>query len=539
LGLPAAIWEESPRRCWADDDPLDLLIAGGTVVDGSGGKPLRADVGIRGDDIAALGNLAGQAARRTLDATGLAVAPGFIDIHTHSDRTLLRDGLAQSAIRQGVTTHVIGNCGSSPAPLRAPQAVAGVQFQTFGEFLQVLLDGGVAINICALVGHNRVRGVVMGFDNRRPSEGELVQMQGEVAAAMKAGAVGLSTGLVSPPGTFSETGELIELARVAGQHGGLYASHIRGEAGTLVDAVNEALEVGRKANLPVQISHHKAAGKENWGKTRITLAAIEAAAAGQQVRVDVYPYVAGSAGLTQLIPPWAHEGGLEAMLKRLADRQSRQQVARDMERGTRDWPNFFRIDWNDIQITHVRTEKNRPWVGRRVAELAQARGCSGIDACIDLVLEEQGEVGMINFVMNEEEMRGVLRHPLSMIGSDGSAVDAERPDGQPHPRFYGCFPRVLGRYVREEKLLSLETAIHKMTAMPAQQLGLARRGLIKQGYAADIVLLNPNTVIDLATFDQPHRYPAGIEAVIVNGQVVLQQGKHSGKKPGRLLRPQR
>jgi len=353
---------------------------------------------------------------------------------------------------------------------------------------------------------------------------------------MRAGAIGMSTGLVTPPGTYSKTEEIIELAKVVAKHGGIYASHIRGEAGTLIDAVAEALRIGREAKLPVQISHHKAAGQENWGKTRITLKMIEdAVAAGQQVRFDVYPYAAGSAGLTQFIPPWAHDGGTAAMLERLRDPATRERIARDMERGSPDWANFYKVDWDAIQIARVQTEKNQRWVGKRVGDVARDRGISGTQACIELILEEQANIGMINFIINEEEMRSILRHPLSLIGSDGTAVSPGSYPGQPHPRFYGCFPRVLGVYCRQEQLFDLETAIHKMTGASAQHLGLADRGVIRTGAVADVVVFSAKEIIDTATFDNPHQYPRGIHQVLVGGQLVVDGDRHTGQRPGQIL----
>jgi N-acyl-D-amino-acid deacylase len=361
-----------------------------------------------------------------------------------------------------------------------------------------------------------------------------------VDQAMRAGAVGMSTGLVTPPGAFADTAEIVELARVVARHGGLYASHIRGEAGTLTESVDEALEIGRRAELPVEISHHKAAGKSNWGKTRLTLPMLEQAAArGQVIHIDAYPYRAGSAGMTQLIPPWAHEGGTDKLLGRLRDPATRRRIVRDMSEGTADWPNFFVVDWDDIQIAGVAVDTNRRWEGRRIGELARERGLPGVEACLDLVLEEQGHVRMVNFVMDDEEVRRVLAHPLTMIGSDGSAISPEWSKDKLHPRSYGCHPRVLGRCVREEKLFSLETAIHKMTQMPAEQIGLADRGRLKIGFAADVVIFNADTIIDRATFDDPHQFPEGIETVVVNGQLVVHEGKHVGARPGKILRPQR
>ncbi|MSR59894.1 MAG: D-aminoacylase [Planctomycetaceae bacterium] len=537
--LPAAFGTFG-NRCFASSEPLDLLISGGTIIDGTGAKRFHGDVAVRGGRIERVGELDDLPAKRRIDADGQIVCPGFIDIHTHSDRTLLSDGLAQSAVRQGATTHVIGNCGSSPAPLNQATTASGRTFRTYSEYLQTLIESGISVNVGGLVGHNTIREAVMGLQNRPPTAVEMRKMKEWVEEAMRGGAVGLSTGLVSPPGAWSTTEELIELARVAGKLGGIYASHMRGEAGTVIDSVREAIRIGREGKLPVEISHHKAAGKENWGKTRETLPLIEQAnREGIAVRLDVYPYRAGSAGLSQLVPPWAHEGGNGEMLSRLEDSDTRRRIAREMQEGAQDWPNFFRIDWDDIQITSAATKDNQPWVGKKVGDVARARGCSGVDACIDLLIEERGSIGMINFIMDEDDVRRVLAHPLSMIGSDGFALAAPDRKGQPHPRCYGCFPRVLGRYCRELELFSLETAIHKMTGMPAAQLGWPDRGTIKVGAAADLVLFDAEKIIDKATFDEPHAYPEGIDKVIVNGQVVLNNGQHTGAKPGEILRPQR
>ena len=519
---------------------FDVVIRGGTIVDGTGSRGSRNDLGIRGDRVAAIGNLADADTKRSVNATGRIVCPGFIDMHSHSDSSLLEDGLAHSAVRQGATTHVIGNCGSSPAPVGSPVRLAGHTLSTYGDFLKALQKNGTSINVCGLVGHNSVRRAVMGTQNRQPTPVELRQMQDLVDEAMRSGAVGLSTGLVSPPGIYSKTDEIVALARVAARHGGQYSSHIRGEASTLVQAVGEAIQVGREAGLPVQISHHKAAGRENWGTTGKTLPMIEAANRnGQRVRVDVYPYHAGSAGMAQLVPPWAHEGGSGALLGRLKDPVQRRRIARDMVRGTDNWPNFFKIEWDDIQIAAVGNRANRKWVGKRVADVARARKCDGVQACIDLLIEGNGRVRMINFIIDEREMQRVLRHPLSMIGSDGRAVSADTARGMPHPRYYGCFPRVLGRYCRQLKLFPLETAIHKMTAMPARQLSLSDRGTLKVGQAADVVVFNFQTIIDKATFQAPHQYPEGIDAVFVNGLPVVLDGGHTETHPGRILRPQR
>lgn len=518
------------------DDKFDLLITGGTVVDGTGAARYRADVGIRAGKIAEIGDAGSATAAEMIDARGKIVSPGFIDMHTHSDRTLLADGTAQSAIRQGATTHVIGNCGSSPAPRNEHTGTGKLRYRTYGEYLETLKTSGTSINICGLVGHNTVRSTVMGVQDRPPTEVEMRKMKDWVAEAMDHGAVGMSTGLVTPPGTYSTTEEIIELARVVAQKGGVYASHMRGEASTLIDSVREALRIGREADIRVEISHHKAAGKENWGKTRTTLPMVEAAnREGVRARVDVYPYRAGSAGLSQLVPPWAHEGGSGEMLSRLQNASERKRIAHDMTVGTENWPNFFVIDWNDIRIADVAGDANRPWVGKSVGDLARDRGCAGVDACIDLLIEERGRVQMINFIMDEREVQGVLKHPLSLIGSDGTAVSATDRQGKPHPRYYGCFPRVLGHYCRDLELFTLETAIRKMTSMPAEQLALADRGVLKVGNAADVVVFDFDTIIDKATFEDPHQYPAGISEVIVNGQVVVQGDQHRGLRPGQVI----
>lgn len=425
LALPRALFL-SHSTAATTAEPFDLLITGGTIVDGTGEKRFEADLGIRNGRIATIGRLAGSKAKQTLTAAGRVVAPGFIDIHTHSDRTLLNDPRAESGLRQGATTHVVGNCGASPSPLAQPGEIAGRTLHSYADFLAALRDAGVSINVCGLVGHNTIREAVMGMQNRQPTETEMRKMRDHVDEAMRAGAVGISTGLVSPPGSWSKTSEIVELARVAGRRGGMYASHMRGEASTLIDSVKEALTVGREGRLPVEISHHKAAGRENWGKTRQTLPMVEAAVKeGVVARVDVYPYRAGSAGLSQLVPPWAHEGGTGAMLERLRNADTRAQIAREMEDGAPDWPNFFHIDWDDIQITTATTADNRQWVGKKVGDVARARGCSGVEACINLLVEERSSIGMINFIMDEDEVRRVMAHPLAMIGSDGFAIAAE------------------------------------------------------------------------------------------------------------------
>ncbi len=530
---------------------FDLIIQNGTVVDGTGGPGRQADVGVAGKQIAAVGDLKGAAASCRLDATGCVVAPGFIDIHNHSDLALLVDGRAESMVRQGVTTQVTGNCGLTAAPvtdaIRADltRTMSGLEYgrpwpwNTFGQFLDALRSAPKATHVAPLIGHGAIRASAMGFANRPPSGEELAAMQRLAAEAMEAGAFGMSTGLVYPPGFYCATEELIELSRVVARHGGLYATHMRGEANPVVESVKEALRIGREAGIPVEISHHKAAGRENWGKVRTTYALIEEASRSLDVTYDIYPYTAGSANLSQLVPPWAHAGGPEAMLARLRDPAIRPQVHHDVIHGTADWPNFFRIDWQDIKLAYIRTEANRWMQGLSVEEAARRKGRDPVDLALDLILEDGNRATMVNFVMAEADVDFLLPKPQSLIGSDGWSISPDGPTGagHPHPRSYGAFPRVLARYVREKGLLRLEEAIHKMTGKPARKLRLDRRGEVRSGHFADLVVFDPATVRDRATFEAPHQFAEGIHWVIVDGHITVDRGTLSTQLVGQVLRP--
>jgi N-acyl-D-amino-acid deacylase len=529
---------------------LDLKIEGATVIDGTGAAGSRADVGIRDDVIVAVGDLSREPASSNLWAAGRVLAPGFIDMHSHSDWRLWENRRAESKIRQGVTTEVVGNCGFSPAPVStefledlrgyALYLPKGMDFEwrTVGEYLRAFDAEGTALNVVQLVGHGTLRIATMGFARRAPDQKELTRMQRLMADAMEDGAWGLSTGLIYAPGSYAATEEIVEIARVAGRHRGFYASHIRGEGATLLDAVREAIRVGREGDLPVQVSHVKAAGRPNWGRVADALALIDAARAeGLDVTGDVYPYTASSTTLRTLLPDWALEGGVAAMLKRLGDPEVRARIRSELEAPVTGQSLLDRIGWENIMIAYCATRKDAE--GRRLSEVGAARGMHPLDAALELIVDEAGKAYMILFQLAEADVRRALVHPMVMIGSDGSSLApyGVLGAGKPHPRSYGTFPRVLGEYARDQHVLSLAEAIHKMTGLPARRLGLRDRGVIRVGAKADLVVFDPKRVADQATYEEPHRYPVGIEHVIVNGRLVIKDGEHTGSLPGRLLTP--
>ncbi|HEY7364362.1 MAG TPA: D-aminoacylase [Methylomirabilota bacterium] len=518
------------------------------MIDGTGIAGGRADVGIRDEIIVAVGDLSRHSAGRTTPAVGRVVAPGFIDMHSHSDWRLWENRRAESKIRQGVTTEVVGNCGFSPAPVStehleelrgfALHLPRGLDFRwrSVGEYLDAFDAEGTALNVIQLVGHGTLRVATMGFARRPPSERELAQMQRLLGQAIEDGAWGLSTGLIYAPGSYATTDEVVAVAQGARRRG-FYASHIRGEGATLLAAVEEAIHIGREADLPVQISHIKAAGRPNWGQVGQALTRIDAAVGeGLDVAADCYPYTASSTSLRTLLPDWALEGGIDTMLARLRDPEARQRIRRDVEAPANGQGLLDRVGWENVMVAYCARRKDAE--GRRLSELALARGLDPFDAALELIADEGGRGYMILFQLDEQDVRRALQHPRVMIGSDGSALAPSGPlgEGKPHPRSYGTFPRVLGEYVREQRALSLAQAVHKMTGLPARRLGLKDRGIIKVGARADLVVFDPKAVADRATYSDPHRYPTGIGDVIVNGRFVVRQGEHTGSLPGRLLR---
>jgi len=531
---------------------LDILIKNGEIYDGSGGRPFRGNVGIAGDRIVEVGQLAEAAATTVIDASGLAVAPGFIDSHSHSDPTLLANPRAESKIRQGVTTEVIGQCGSSAAPLLGPAvAVVDMSYEKYGlrsnwttlaEYGARLGRQGVAVNVAPLTGHGTVRMGVVGHEDRPPTREEIAGMKRVIAESMEEGAFGLSTGLIYPPGCFSATDELIELARVAADYGRLYVSHIRGESDTLLEAVAEAIEIGRRAAVPVQISHHKAAGQKNWGKIEQTLAMIDRARTeGVDVTFDVYPYIAASTSLATLIPAWAHSGGTGALLARLQDRDTRRRLADEIKGGIPGWENFARAaGWENILIVRLESAANKALEGKTVAEAAAERGTTPEDTIFDLTLEEEGQtITTVLFLMREEDVAMALSHPAAMVGSDSGTVAPYGilSAGRPHPRTYGTFARALGLYARDRGVLSLSEAVSKMTGKPAAKYNIKGRGRLAVGMFADVAVFDPKRIIDQATFTDPHQYAVGVHHVIVNGKVAVKDGEHTGSLAGRVLAP--
>jgi N-acyl-D-amino-acid deacylase len=526
---------------------FDLLIRHGTVIDGTGRPGVAADVGVSGGRVTAVAPALEGDAARDIDASGRIVAPGFIDAHTHSDFTLLSTPGADSKVRQGITTEVVGNCGFSPAPV-APQTLDLLKeyvgflnadlpwnWQRLGEYYQCVSDQGCAMNMVPLVGHGAVRIAVMGFADRAPSADELVRMQRLVGEAMEDGAFGLSSGLIYTPGCYGDTAELVALAQVARQAGGVYATHMRGEGGTLEEAISEALSIGEEAGIPVQISHLKASGRENWGKMERALQMIEAGRErGIAVTADIYPYIAGSTTMTSLFPAWTLEGGMDRFLARIGDRDTRQRIIDEVQGDGAGWSRATgSLGWDDILVASCQHQKQ--FEGCTVAQIADTMGKEPPEAMMDFLLAEQGRVAVVLFMMCEENVARGIAHPLLMIGSDSLAL-ATGQGGKPHPRTYGTFPRVLGKYVRDERLLSLEEGVRKMTSMAADTFGLSDRGVLAEGKAADITIFDAVTVADQATFAAPHQYSTGIDYVIVNGQIVVEHGVQHPALPGQVLR---
>ena len=488
---------------------LDVLIRDGLVVDGSGEPARRADVGIEGDRVVAVGSLEDARAVRVIDAAGYAVTPGFIDMHSHTDFTLPILPTGDSLLHQGITSAVVGQCGSSPVPLldeTREQVIAARESEDrplpwaawsgFGSYLDFLIETGISLNLVPLVGQGTVRAGVMAFASGPADVEQIDRMRDEVIQAMDEGAIGLSTGLIYPPGSYASTEELIAVVQPVGERGGFYFSHIRNESSHLLEAIAEAIRIGRETGAAVQISHFKACGRENWDKSDQALALIdEARREGLDVTADMYPYLATSTGLKATLPGWAHEGGRDATLQRLADDSARRRMESEMQSTDYD-PD----EWETVMIS--RSPKNRTYEGHYVSELAAGAGQSPYEWVFDALLEAKTDMSMIHFAMSEENRERQLRHPAMMIGTDGSAHAPEGPlgKGKPHPRNYGAFPRVLGHFVRERQVISLEEAVRKMTGLPADKLRWVDRGRVQEGYRADLVVLDPDTVADRATY---------------------------------------
>ncbi len=525
---------------------FDVIVKNGCLIDGTGNPWFRADVGIKSGKILVISDLGSEDTNRIIDAKGLMVCPGFIDMHSHSEYSLLANSKAESKIRQGVTTEVNGNCGDSPAPTKgiteeaaeeAKEYKLDIDWSTLGEYLDKLERQGIALNVAQLVGHGTIRTSVMGYENRSPTCEELNEMREQVAQAMEDGAFGISTGLFYLPGCFADADEVIELCKVVARYGGICTSHIRGEGDPLIEAVAEAIEIGEKANIPVQISHHKACGIENWGKVEKTLRMMEEARArGVDVTCDVYPYTACGADLVSMIPIWAHEGGVDKLRERLKDPKNRERIKKEMLEGIPGWESCVKQSgWGRIKV--IGWKEHKEFEGKTIAKIAELKSVDPFDLTFDLILEKEMPE-LIDLAMNEEDVCAVIKHPLSMVGSDGWALApyGVLSESKTHPRSYGTYPRLLGKYVREEKVLTIENAIRKMTSLPAQKLGLRDRGIPSKDMWADMIVFDSKRVVDEATYEDPHRPPKGIEYVLVNGEVVVNRGKHVGTLPGKVLR---
>ena len=501
-------------------EPYDVVLAGGGVHDGRGGDARIADVGIRGDRVATVGDLSGARAETRVDVSGLAVAPGFVDLHSHAVRGVFRHPLAENYLRQGVTTAMGGPDGGSPLPI--------------GEWLEQFEAEGSAINMGLMVGHGTIRREVIGLEARAPTEEELDEMRALVDQAMQDGAYGLSTGLKYPPGTFAETEEVIELAKVAGRYGGIHVSHMREEGLTLMDSVRETIRIGEEGGLPTQLTHHKVVGAPMWGQSTESLRLVdEAVARGVDVTIDQYPYTASSTGLTILFPGWSLAGGNDALLERLQDPETRERIRQAIK-------NNLEVDRgggspDNVQIS--RCEWDPSLEGKSMGDILRERGLEANTengATLALELQEKGGFGGVFHAMHEDDVRRIMAHPRTMISSDGGIVAPG--EGVPHPRNYGTFARVLSLYVREAGLLSLEEAVRKMSLSPAQRLSLEGRGVVEEGAIADLVVFDPAAVEEHADFGDPHHYSTGVQHVLVSGIFVLQDGEVTGARPGRALR---
>lgn len=523
----------------------DVLLKNGRIVDGCGNPWYKADVGIKAGRVVRIGDLLEAEAVESIDVAGQVVAPGFIDIHCHSDVLSLKEPREPGKVLQGVTTEVVGNCGNSVAPvseellsLYLKQASPTFRdksvkwnWRSVGEYLDRIDEHRTIGNVATLVGHGMLRLNAMGFDDRQPTPQELQRMKELAAEALDDGAFGLSSGLIYPPGIFSQEAEMIEVCKAVADKGGFYATHIRNEADNLIPSVQEAIRVAEHAGIALEISHHKAAGRQNWGKCQTTLMLLEESRArGFDATCDLYPYVAASTSLKTLLPPWMHDGGIAALLERLRRPEVQDQVRRELDEGLPGWENSAKnTGWDGVMIAYC--QKNTVYEGKTIQQIADAEGQDPADVLFRIVLDEDGLALMNIFLMTEDDVKTILRHPLSMIGSD-----AIPSTGKPHPRFYGTFPRVLAQYVRDEKVITLQEGVRKMTALPAQKLGLRDRGVLREGAWADIVVFDPDTIQDKATFAEPAQYPLGIDHVLVNGVMAVRHSQYTGSLSGRTLR---
>ena len=544
IGLLPVFGQEPPN--------FDVIIKGGTVYDGTGGEPSRSrgiDLAIRGDRIAGVGDFKNAKAKTIIDAKGLAVAPGFINMLSWSTESLIQDGRSQSEIRQGVTTEIMGE-GESMGPvndrvrehmLREQSDIKyDIKWNTLAEYLRYLETRGISCNVASFIGATTIRENVIGFEDKQPTPEQLDQMRELVRKEMEAGALGIGTSLIYPPAFYAKTQELIELCKVAAQYQGTYISHMRSEGNRLLEALDELIRISREAGIPAEVYHIKAAGQPNWGKIDDLLSRIEAAQKeGLKITADMYTYTAGGTGLDACLPPWTEDGGYPALFKRLRDPATREKIKAQVQTPSDDWENMYLAAGSPehILLSQFKSDKLKPLTGKTLAEVAKMRGKDPIDTAMDLIAEDGSRIGTIYFMISEENIKKELAKPWISFGSDEAS---QAPEGvflksNPHPRAYGNFARVLGKYVRDEKVLSLTEAIRRLSGLPATNLGLDHRGFLKEGMFADVVVFDPATIADRATFEKPHQYAVGVKHVFVNGVQVLKDGEHTGAKPGRAL----
>jgi N-acyl-D-amino-acid deacylase len=528
----------------------DVILRNGTIYDGSGAAPLVGDVALRGDTIMAVGAIGAARADREIDVSGLAIAPGFINMMSWANESLLEDGRGQSDIRQGVTLEVMGE-GSSMGPLNGAmksemkQRQADIKYDiawtTLDEYLRHLETGGVSPNVASFIGAETPREYVIGHEDREPTPEELARMQDLVRQAMREGALGVASSLIYPPGSFARTDELIALAAAAAEFDGLYASHVRGEGAHLLSAIEELITISRETGIRAEIYHLKASGKENWPLFDRAIARVEQARVeGLAITADVYTYPAGSTGLNASMPPWVQEGGFAASLERMKDPELRRRIVREMGQESDQWENLYlgAGSPDNILLVGFKNPELKPLTGKTLAEVAAQRGTPPEETAMDLIFEDESRVGTVYFSQSEDNLRRAIALPWVSFCSDAAALAPEAVflRSSTHPRAYGSFARLLGRYVRDERLLPLAEAIRKLTSLPAANLKLERRGLLRDGFYADVVAFDPDAIQDHATFTEPHQYATGVVHLFVNGIQVLQDGEHTGAKPGRVVR---
>lgn len=513
---------------------FDYIIKKVSILDGSGSPAFCGDIAVKDGKIAGIGNITGDA-ENVIDGSNLIASPGFVDFHSHTDASLLIDPRSESKITQGITLEVNGNCGDSFEVGEDKETLdkLGIDqnWKTLGGMYAAMEKHPISVNFATLIGHANIRAAVVGYAAREASPKEIDEMKALAVQAMEEGAFGISTGLIYPPSAFGNTAELIELAKAVAPYGGIYASHIRSESSGLVDAVEEALQIGKQSGAAVQISHHKACEKANWGKVNVTLAMIrECREIGMDVTADQYPYTASSTGLTSVLPNWAHDGGHDAIIQNMKTR--RKELIAILKQ------NHDEEAWSNININYLKSEKNLQYMGLDVLEISRQRKMTPEETALTILAEENLNVGAIFHTQCEDDVKAVMRSDFSMFGTDATAraMTGIMSEGKPHPRSFGTFPRVLGRYVREQGVIPIEKAIMKMTSLATKKLGIQDRGMLKIGNWADIVLFDPETVRDLATYDNPHQISSGIEYVFVNGKIAVKHGKLTGVLAGQLLR---